>query len=110
MSRELSFSTRLTSLLATMLLLGCGLVVGLNYLKFERILLDQQARVLEIIAEELGRTVENSLALGVQLAGVPGAQSLLERELATSTFQVLHQRRVKVILRELNQVLLGDFQ
>ena len=79
MSRELSFSTRLTSLLATMLLLGCGLVVGLYYLKFERILLDQQARVLEIIAEELGRTVENSLALGVQLAGVPGAQSLLER-------------------------------
>ena len=79
MSKELSFSTRLTSLLATMLLLGCGLVVGLNYLKFERILLEQQARVLEIIAEELGRTVENSLALGVQLAGVPGAQSLLER-------------------------------
>lgn len=79
MSRELSFATRLTSLLATMLLLGCSLVLGLNYLKFERILLDQQARVLEIISEELGSTVENSLALGVQLAGVPGAQSLLER-------------------------------
>jgi len=32
MSRELSFATRLTGLLATMLLLGCGLVAGLNYL------------------------------------------------------------------------------
>jgi len=79
MSREISFSTRLTALLATMLLLGCGLVAGLNYLKFERILLDQQARVLEIFSDELGSTVENSLALGVQLAGVPGAQALLER-------------------------------
>lgn len=79
MSRELSFATRLTGLVATMLLLGCGLVAGLNYLKFERILLDQQARVLEIFAGELGSTVENSLALGVQLAGVPGAQALLER-------------------------------
>lgn len=79
MSRELSFATRLTGLLATMLLLGCGLVAGLNYLKFERILLDQQARVLEIFSGELGSTVENSLALGVQLAGVPGAQALLER-------------------------------
>ena len=110
MSRELSFSTRLTSLLATMLLLGCGLVVGLNYLKFERILLDQQARVLEIIAEELGRTVENSLALGVQLAGVPGAQSLLERELATSTFQVLHQMQVITNRRVPNPEHLDDFQ
>jgi hypothetical protein len=62
-----------------MLLLGCGLVAGLNYLKFERILLDQQARVLEIFSGELGNTVENSLALGVQLGGVPGAQALLER-------------------------------
>jgi hypothetical protein len=79
MSRELSFATRLTGLLATMLLLGCGLVAGLNYLKFERILLDQQARVLEIFSGELGSTVENSLALGVQLGGVPGAQALLER-------------------------------
>jgi hypothetical protein len=79
MSRELSFATRLTGLVATMLLLGCGLVAGLNYLKFERILLDQQARVLEIFSEELGNTVENSLALGVQLGGVPGAQALLER-------------------------------
>jgi hypothetical protein len=79
MSRELSFATRLTGLLATMLLLGCGLVAGLNYLKFERILLNQQARVLEIFSGELGSTVENSLALGVQLAGVPGAQALLER-------------------------------
>ena len=79
MSRELSFATRLTGLVATMLLLGCALVAGLNYLKFERILLDQQARVLEIFSGELGSTVENSLALGVQLAGVPGAQALLER-------------------------------
>lgn len=79
MSRELSFTTRLTGLVATMLVLGCGLVVGLNYLKFERILLEQQARVLEIFGGELGSTVENSLALGVQLAGVPGAQALLER-------------------------------
>ena len=62
-----------------MLLLGCALVAGLNYLKFERILLDQQARVLEIFSGELGSTVENSLALGVQLGGVPGAQALLER-------------------------------
>jgi len=79
MIRELSFTTRVTSLVATMLMLGCGLVVGLNYLKFERVLLDQQARVLQIFSEELGNTLENSLALGVRLGGVPGAQALLER-------------------------------
>lgn len=65
-----------------MLLLGCGLVAVLNYLKFERMLMEQQARVLEILASELGSTVENSLALGVRLAGVPGAQALLERSSA----------------------------
>jgi len=79
---ELSFATRLTGVLATMLLLGCGLAAGLNYLKFERMLMEQQARVLEILAGELGSTVENSLALGVRLAGVPGAQALLERSRA----------------------------
>lgn len=82
MRGELSFATRLTGVLATMLLLGCGLAAGLNYLKFERMLLEQQARVLEILAGELGTTVENSLALGVRLAGVPGAQALLERSRA----------------------------
>lgn len=82
MRGELSFATRLTGVLATMLLLGCGLAAGLNYLKFERMLLEQQARVLEILAGELGSTVENSLALGVRLAGVPGAQALLERSRA----------------------------
>jgi hypothetical protein len=74
-----SFATRLGGVLAIMLLLGCGLTAGLNYLKFERMLLEQQAKVLEILATELGGTVENSLALGVRLAGVPGAQALLER-------------------------------
>ncbi|NGM21253.1 hypothetical protein G3576_14610 [Roseomonas stagni] len=74
-----SFATRLGGVLAIMLLLGCALTAGLNYLKFERMLLEQQAKVLEILAGELGGTVENSLALGVRLAGVPGAQALLER-------------------------------
>ena len=82
MSGGLSFATRLSGVLAVMLLLGCGLAAGLNYLKFERMLLEQQARVLEILAGELGTTVENSLALGVRLAGVPGAQALLERSRA----------------------------
>ncbi|WP_203072622.1 hypothetical protein [Falsiroseomonas ponticola] len=74
-----SFAARLGGVIAAMLLLGCGLTAGLNYLKFERMLLAQQAKVLEILAVELGATVENSLALGVRLAGVPGAQALLER-------------------------------
>lgn len=79
MTGGLSFASRLSGLLAIMLLLGCGLAAGLNYLKFERMLMEQQAKVLEILAGELGTTVENSLALGVRLAGVPGAQALLER-------------------------------
>jgi hypothetical protein len=79
---SLSFATRLSGILAAMLLLGCGLAAGLNYLKFERILLEQQARVLEILARDLGDTVENSLALGVRLAGIPGGQALLERSRA----------------------------
>lgn len=82
MTSGLSFATRLSSLLALMLVVGCGLAASLNYLKFERILLEQQARVLEILAEEIRTTVENGLALGVRLAGVPGAQALLERSRA----------------------------
>lgn len=83
MTAGLSFATRLSGLLAAMLLLGCGLTAGLNYLKFERMLLEQQARVLEILVGELAATMENSLTLGVHLAGVPGAQALLERSRAT---------------------------
>jgi hypothetical protein len=81
-TRGLSLATRLGSLLAVMLVVGCGLAASLNYLKFERILLEQQARVLEILVEEISNTVENGLALGVPLAGVPGAQALLERSRA----------------------------
>lgn len=82
MSGGLSFASRLSGVLTMMLVLGCGLAAGLNHLKFERMLLEQQARVLEILAGELGATLETSLALGVRLAGVPGAQALLERSRA----------------------------
>jgi len=81
-SGSLSFASRLSVLLAAMLVAGGILAAGLNYLKFERLLLEQQARVLEILAGELGVTVENGLQLGVRLAGVPGAQALLERSRA----------------------------
>lgn len=83
MTGSLSFVARLSALLAAMLVAGGILAAGLNYLKFERLLLEQQARVLEILAGELGVAVENGLQLGVQLAGVPGAQALLERSRAT---------------------------
>lgn len=82
MTGSLSFATRLSGLLAAMLVVGCGLAASLNYLKFERMLLEQQARVLEILAGDLGDTVENGLALGVRLAGIPGGQALLERSRA----------------------------
>ncbi|HEY4254339.1 MAG TPA: hypothetical protein VGM87_24240, partial [Roseomonas sp.] len=82
MTGSLSFATRLGGVLAAMLVVGCTLAAGLNYLKFERVLQEQQARVLSILVSDLGDTVENSLALGVRLAGVPGAQSLLERSRA----------------------------
>ncbi len=85
MSFGVSFASRLGGVLAGMLLLGCALAAGLNHLKFERMLMEQQAKVLEILAADLGNTVENSLALGVRLAGVPGAQALLERSRAAET-------------------------
>ncbi|MES2711236.1 MAG: hypothetical protein V4653_06610 [Pseudomonadota bacterium] len=79
MNGSLSFAARLATVLAGMLMLGCGLAVAMNVLKFERLLLEQQARVLEIVAGDLGETLENGLALGVRLATIPGAQALLER-------------------------------
>lgn len=82
MTGSLSLSARLSGLLAAMLVLGSILAAGLNYLKFERLLLEQQARVLTILADELGVTLENALQLGVRLPGVPGAQALLERSRA----------------------------
>ncbi len=79
MNGSLSFAARLATVLAGMLMLSCGLAVAMNVLKFERLLLEQQARVLEIMAGDLGETLENGLALGVRLAAIPGAQALLER-------------------------------
>jgi len=84
-SRGTSFASRLAVLVAAMLVVACALTAVLNYLKFEKLLLGQQARVLEIVASDLAEVFEHSMNLGVRLPGVPGAQALLERRRATDT-------------------------
>lgn len=83
MSRGGSFASRLAVLVAAMLVIACSLTAVLNYLKFEKLLLGQQARVLEIVASDLAEVFERSMNLGVRLPGVPGAQALLERRRST---------------------------
>jgi hypothetical protein len=83
MSRGGFLAARLATLVAAMLVIACATTAVLNYLKFERLLLVQQARVLEILASDLAEAFEYSMNLGVRLQGVPGAQALLERRRST---------------------------
>lgn len=73
-----SFASRLAITLSALLALACAVVTGLNYFKFEKILVAQQARVLHVTAEDLVGTFERSINLGVRLVGVPGAQGRLD--------------------------------
>ncbi|MFN7634847.1 MAG: hypothetical protein ACK5PI_09050, partial [Acetobacteraceae bacterium] len=74
-----SFASRVALLLALLLAFACAVVGILNYLKFERLLLAQQARVLGIIATDTAEGFERGINLGVRLPGVPGGQALIDR-------------------------------
>lgn len=74
-----SFASRVALLLALLLAFACAVVAILNYLKFERLLLAQQARVLGIIATDTAEGFERGINLGVRLPGVPGGQALIDR-------------------------------
>lgn len=77
MSRA-SFASRLAITLSGLLVMACVVATGLNYFKFEKIIVGQQARVLLVTAQDLADTFERSINLGVRLIGVPGAQGLLD--------------------------------
>jgi hypothetical protein len=79
--RGSSFASRVAILLALLLALACGIVAAMNYLKFEKLLVSQQARVIGIIAADAAEAFERGINLGVRLPGVPGGQALLERAL-----------------------------
>lgn len=79
MNRGTSFASRLAILLAALLVFATLFVALLNYLKFERLLLAQQARVFQAIAVDVAETFERGVNIGVRLPGVPGAQALIER-------------------------------
>ena len=76
-----SFASRVAILLGLLITLACAVVATLNYLKFEKLLLRQQSRVIEIVATDVAEAFERGVNLGVRLQGVPGGQSLLERAL-----------------------------
>lgn len=76
-----SFASRVAILLALLLTLACAVVATLNYLKLEKLLLNQQSRVIEIVATDLAEAFERGVNLGVRLPGVPGGQALVERAL-----------------------------
>lgn len=78
-----SFASRLAITLSALLVLACAVATGLNYLKFEKIIVAQQARVLLVTAQDMADTLERSINLGVRLVGVPGAQGLLDSNWAT---------------------------
>lgn len=77
MSRA-SFASRLAITLSALLAMASAVVTGLNYFKFEKIIVAQQSRVLLVTARDLADTFERSINLGVRLVGVPGAQALLD--------------------------------
>lgn len=77
-----SFASRLAITLSAILVIACAVVAALNYLKFQRLLQTQQARVLMVTAHDLSDTFERGINLGVRLMGVPGAQTLIDARLA----------------------------
>ncbi len=73
-----SFATRIALLLTALTVLACMLVTALNTLKFEKLLLAQQQRIVATIGADLVDTFERGMMIGVRLADVPGAQALLD--------------------------------
>ncbi|MXZ54255.1 MAG: ATP-binding protein [Acidimicrobiaceae bacterium] len=72
-------------ILAIMLIvLTAGLVAtaGLNYLKFERILIEIAAARYDPVLRELNRAINNSLNSGVTLASTHSTQQLIDRSAA----------------------------
>jgi hypothetical protein len=82
MSRA-SFASRLAITLAALLVMACAVATSLNYFKFEKIIVAQQARVLMVTAHDMADTLERSINLGMRLIGVPGAQGLLDASWAS---------------------------
>mgnify|MGYP005849292619 CR=1 FL=1 len=80
--RTTSFASRVALLLSFALIAACLMVAALHYLKFQRLLLDRQERIVAVIATDLAETIEQGLGLGVPLAAVPGLAGLLERQRA----------------------------
>lgn len=74
-----SFATRIALLISALAVLACLLVTVLNLLKFEQVLLTQQRRIVATIGADLAGTFERGMTIGVRLAKVPGAQSMLDR-------------------------------
>lgn len=74
-----SFATRIALLLAALTVLACMLVTALNTLKFEKLLLAQQQRIVATIGADLVDTFERGMMIGVRLADVPGAQAAVDR-------------------------------
>jgi sensor histidine kinase regulating citrate/malate metabolism len=74
-----SFATRIGLLLTVLTVLACAMVTALNYLKFERLLVNQHQRIFATIGADLADTFERGMNIGVRLADVPGAQALLDR-------------------------------
>ncbi len=74
-----SFATRIALLLTALAVLACMLVTALNTLKFEKLLVAQQQRIVGTIGADLVDTFERGMMIGVRLADVPAAQALVDR-------------------------------
>jgi hypothetical protein len=77
-----SLTIRISFSLAAILIVAALLTAGLNYFKFERALRDVQGGRYAFVVGDLRGTIEQSVNLGLPIAGLRNLQLLIERRKA----------------------------
>ena len=98
----LPFAARLAVVMIAVVLTASALTVGLNTLKFRKVLRAQDDLVYSFVAADLRDTVEDSLNLGLPLAALQSTQNLIQRRRASET------RILGITVFDSNDVILFD--
>ncbi len=77
--RPRGITFRIVAILLVLLAVGISAAAGLNYLKFERILIETAAARYDPVLRELNRVVNDSLRSGLTLESTRTTQQLLDR-------------------------------
>ena len=105
--RPRGITTRIVAILVALLTIGTVAAAGLNYLKFERILIETAAARYDPVLRELSRVINDSLRSGLTLESTRTTQQLIDRSAAQ------FEGAFDLVVRDMEGVRLfgtGDFE